>query len=81
MDDTEIVGSSFTAVINAPLENVDIPTWCFTLTGKEYQGCSPAYIAAGFTTAPDGKRMSINVEVIGGSLMVQHYVETLTSPH
>ena len=44
---------------------------------REYQGCSPAHIAAGFTTAPDGKRMSINVEIIGGSLMVQHYVETL----
>ena len=25
--------------------------------------------------APDGRRMSINVEIIGGSLMVQHYVE------
>ncbi len=34
-------------------------------------------LPAGFTTAPDGKRMSINVETIGGSLMVQHYVETL----
>jgi hypothetical protein len=43
----------------------------------EHQDCSPAHVAAGFTTAPDGKRMSINVEVIGGSLMVQHYVETL----
>ena len=44
---------------------------------REYQGCPPAHIAAGFTTAPDGKRMSINIEIIGGSLMVQHYVETL----
>jgi hypothetical protein len=26
---------------------------------------------------PDGKRMSINAEIIGGSLMVQHYVEAL----
>ena len=26
---------------------------------------------------PDGKRMSVNVEIIGGSLMVQHFVETL----
>lgn len=41
------------------------------------QGSSPAHVAAGFTTARDGKRMSINVEVIGGSLMVQHYVEKL----
>jgi hypothetical protein len=45
---------------------------------REYQGRSPAHVAAGFATAPDGTRMSINVKVIGGSPMVQHYVETLT---
>jgi hypothetical protein len=72
----QIVDSSFTAIINAPIDKVDIPTWCFNLPEREYQGCSPAHIAAGFTTAPDGKRTSINVEIIGGSLMVQHYVET-----
>jgi hypothetical protein len=43
----------------------------------EYQSCSPAHVAAGSTTSPAGKRMSINVEVIGGSLMVEHYIETL----
>jgi hypothetical protein len=75
--ENQIVDSSFSAVINAPIETVDIPKWCFNLPEKEYQGCSPAHIAAGFTTAPDGTRMSINVETIGGSLMVQHYLETL----
>jgi hypothetical protein len=54
MDDHEIVDSSITAIINAPIEKIDIPKWCFTLAGHEYQGCSPAHIAAGFTTAPDG---------------------------
>lgn len=77
MNDTQIVDSSFTAIINAPVDKVDIPTWCFNLPESEYRACSPAHIAAGFTTAPDGRRMSINVETIGGSLMVQHYVETL----
>jgi len=77
MSDNQIVDSSFSAIVNAPIEKIDIPRWCFTLPEKEYQSCSPAHIAAGFTTAPDGTRMSINVETIGGSLMVQHYVETL----
>ncbi|MEY9182530.1 hypothetical protein ABIG06_004112 [Bradyrhizobium sp. USDA 326] len=77
MTDNQIVDSSFTAIINAPIDQIDLPEWCFNLPEREYQGCSPAHIAAGFTTAPDGKRMSINVEIIGGSLMVQHYVETL----
>ncbi|MDX0598704.1 hypothetical protein GOD17_26305 [Sinorhizobium medicae] len=76
MREKQIVDSSFTAIINAPIEKIDIPAWCFSLPEKEYQGCSPAHIAAGFTTAPDGTRMSIN-ETIGGSLMVQHYHETL----
>jgi hypothetical protein len=77
MSGNQIVDSSFSAIINAPIDKVDIPAWCFSLPEREYQGCSPAHIAAGFTTAPDGKRMSVNVENIGGSLMVQHYVETL----
>jgi hypothetical protein len=77
MTDHEIVDSSFTATIKAPIESIDIPEWCFSLGEKDYQDCSPAHIAAGFTTMPDGRRMSINVEIIGGSLMVQHYIETL----
>jgi hypothetical protein len=77
MSDHQIVDSSFTAIISAPIESIDIPEWCFGLSEQEYQGCSPAHIAAGSTSAADGKRMSINVEIIGGSLMVQHYVETL----
>jgi hypothetical protein len=77
MNDRQIIDSSFTAIINAPIEKIDIPAWCFNLPEREYQGCSPSHVSAGFTSAPDGKRMSINVEMIGGSLMVQHYVETL----
>ena len=61
MTNEQIVDSSFTAIINAPLAKIDLPSWAFSLPDKEYQGCSPAHVAAGFTTAPDGKRMSINV--------------------
>src|SRR5215470_15675364 len=77
MTENQIVDSSFTAIINTQIEKIDIPAWCFSLPEREYQGCSPAHVSAGVTTAPDGKRMSINVEIIGGSLMVQHFVETL----
>jgi hypothetical protein len=81
MNDREIVDLSFTAIISAPIEKIDIPAWCFSLSEQEYQSCSPAHITAGFTTAPDGKRMSINVEIIGGSIIVEHYVETLGKNH
>ena len=67
-------------MVNAPVEKVDIPSWCFTLSESEYQSCSPAHCSAGATTAPDGRRMSINIEILGGSLMVQHYVEEVGQP-
>ncbi len=34
----------------------------------------PDHIAAGATTMDDGRPMSIHVEMIGETLMVQHYV-------
>jgi hypothetical protein len=37
MDEHEIVDSRFTAIINAPIEKIDIPTWCFNLPEREYQ--------------------------------------------
>jgi muconolactone delta-isomerase len=79
-DDTTLVESAATAIINAPIESIDIPSWCFSLRDDEYQACSPAHVAGAATTAPDGRRMSLNVEVIGGSLIVQHYVEEIGDP-
>jgi hypothetical protein len=81
MEEHIIVDSSFSATINAPFEKIDIPSWCFSLPDEEYQGCSPAHYAAGATTSRDGKRMSINVEVLGGVPMVQHYVEQVAEKH
>src|SRR5450432_4739046 len=80
MEDNTIVKSSFSATIRASIEKVDIPSWCFALSESEYQSCSPAHCSAGATTAPDGRRMSINVEILGGSLMVQHYIEEIGQP-
>ena len=79
-ENVTLVESSLSATINAPVEQVDIPEWCFSLPDAEYQACSEAQVAAGSTATPDGRRMSINVEVIGGSLIVQHYVEEIAEP-
>src|SRR5262249_58546112 len=81
MEEQVIVDSSFSAIINAPLEIVDIPAWCFSLPDEEYQGCSPAHFAAGSTTGCGGRRMSIDVEVVGGVPMVQAYVEVIAEKH
>jgi hypothetical protein len=77
----QLVDSSFNAVINAPIEKINLPEWAFNLSESEYQGCSPAHVAAAKTIGADGRRMSINVEVIGGTMMVQHYQEELSEPH
>ena len=69
-----IVDSSFCAIIQAPLDQVEIPSWCFSLPDDEYQGCSPAHFAAGSTIARDGRHISINAQVIDGMPMIQHYV-------
>jgi hypothetical protein len=80
MADKTLAESRCSATIHAPIEYVDLPDWCFTLSESEYQSCSPAHYSAGATAAPDGRRMSINVEVLGGSLIVQHYVEEVARP-
>ncbi|MDQ6531119.1 hypothetical protein [Flavobacterium sp. LHD-85] len=70
--------STTIATINAPLENIDLTEWLFTLKDKEYQECSASHIAAGNSTAEDGRRISINVEQIAGNLLIQHYVEDIS---
>src|SRR5262249_27192631 len=66
----------------APVERVDIADWLLHLPDAEYRRCAPPdHIAAGTTTTDDGRLMSINVEVIGGSLMVQHYVAEIHEPY
>src|SRR3981189_715002 len=67
--------SASKAIIYAPVDMIDIPEWLFTLSDEEYQQCSVAHIAGGATRSPDGKRMSINVEMAGPGLMVQHWTE------
>jgi hypothetical protein len=44
MEEHVIVDSSF-AIINAPLEQIDIPSWCFSLPDDEYQDAGRRWIA------------------------------------
>jgi hypothetical protein len=70
--------STTTAIINAPLETINLTEWLFTLKDKEYQECSSSHIAAGNSVSENGRRMSINVEQISGNLLVQHYEENIS---
>lgn len=64
------------AIINAPFEKVDIADWLLNLPDEEYQKCSVNHIAAGVTSTYYGQPMSINVEMIGEALVIQHYIAT-----
>lgn len=73
--------SAYSHEIDVPFEAVDIADWLFNLAEAEYQRCCPPdHIAAGSTTTDDGRRMSINVEMIGTGLVVQHYVADEATP-
>jgi hypothetical protein len=80
LTDRVLVESEKTATIHASVERVDIADWLLHLPDAEYQRCAPPdHIAAATTTTDDGRPMSINVEVIGGTLMVQpHHCRTVS---
>lgn len=70
--------STCISIINAPLENINLTEWLFTLKDSEYQACSSDHLAAGNSTNENGLMMSINVEQIAGNLLIQHYVEDIS---
>ncbi|MFF2015304.1 hypothetical protein [Paenibacillus sp. NPDC058177] len=73
--DLTLTQSVCSHVIDVPVGKVDIGKWLFSLSDAEYQRCCPPdHIAVGVTQTEDGRPMSINVETIGTSLAVQHYV-------
>lgn len=75
-----MIDTTVQAVIEAPIERIDLTDWIFELSTGEYQACSPDHIAAGAGWTADGRRLSINVERIGGDLLVQHYVQDSADP-
>ncbi len=73
--DKQLSSSAYSHIIKVPIEKVDIADWLFKLPEAEYQRCcAPDHISCGATLTDDGKPMSINVEMIGKTLMIQHYV-------
>ena len=57
-----------------PAKDLDLPQWLFRLSDQEYQNCSEGHFAAGTSILPDGTQTSVNVESVGGHLMIQHYI-------
>jgi len=66
--------------IDHPAERVDLARWLATLSDREYQACSRGHRAAG-TFHENGTLGSVNVESVGGHLLVQHYLAATSSPN
>ena len=67
------------ATINAPVERVDLENWFYTLSDTEYQACAKGHKGAG-AFVENGVRGTLNVENVGGTLLIQHYHEVSAGP-
>jgi hypothetical protein len=64
--------------IDMPADRLDVGTWLFNMTDTDYQGTAKGHIALG-TFVDNATRGMVNVESIGGHLLVQHYKEAAGS--
>jgi len=68
-------------VIDRPIESLDLAYWVFQMSDRDYRNCARGHFGAGSSPLPGGTRASINVESVGGHLLVQHYEPELLEPH
>jgi hypothetical protein len=65
--------------INHPANRIDLGAWLATLSDRDYQACSRSHRAAG-TFREAATFGMVNVESVGGHLLVQHYLATTATP-
>ncbi len=58
--------------IDVSADEIDLPDWIFGMSDTEYQRCAKGHRAMGIEGGGDRSGM-VNVESIGGSLLIQHY--------
>ena len=58
--------------LNEPSDEIDLEAWLFGLSDADYQACARGHHGAGVFADEQGRGM-VNVESIGGNLIVQHY--------
>lgn len=71
--------ASSETVVDLPVERIDLPAWLKILSDRDYQACSPGHRAAG-TFYENGVFGSVNVESVGGHLLVHHYLAEDATP-
>ena len=66
------ISHTSTVRIDEPSDEIDLAAWIFGLSDDEYQACAHGHHGAGTYSDEQGRGM-VNVESIGGHLIVQHY--------
>ena len=66
-------------ILNGPSDQIDLEAWLFGLSDSDYQACAKGHRGAGVFSDEHGRGM-VNVESIGGNLIVQHYRWVRASP-
>lgn len=67
-------------LIDVPCSEINLPAWLWEMIDIEYQRCSNSHWAMGISRSSHTKPVSINVETVGGHLMIQHFVEDISQP-
>jgi hypothetical protein len=72
--------SAFSPVIQAPIEKVDIAGW-LSISRRPNTAVAIRLIlvSCGTTSTDNGKAMSINVEMIGKTRMIQYHAEEIAT--
>jgi hypothetical protein len=68
------ISHTATVAVNEPTGEIDLVAWIFGLSDEDYQACAKGHHGAGTYTDEHGRGM-VNVESVGGHLIVQHYRE------
>ena len=66
------ITSTAHVTLNEPSDQIDLEAWLFGLSDSDYQACAKGHQGAGVFHDEQGRGM-VNVESIGGNLIVQHY--------
>lgn len=67
--------------INVAATKIDLEKWIYTSSSEDYQNCSKNHLAMGVDILRDGTKCLINIESIGGHLMIHHYKGIVAKPN
>lgn len=70
---------SYDTLIDAAPGSIDLGEWLFGMTDEEYVACSPGHRAMGINGG-SARVGVVNVESVGGVMMIQHYRPEVVRP-